>query len=100
MDARTAIETRGAVKQFDPNHRIHQSEIDELMSLAMLSPTAFNIQHWRFVVVHDPVIREAIRAVWPWRDEGDAMSAKSAWFFIGLSFAMPVFADTKTGTDE
>jgi len=63
MDARTAIETRRALKQFDPNHRIPQSEIDELMSLTMLSPTAFNIQHWRFVVVQDPAIREAIRAV-------------------------------------
>lgn len=63
MDVRTAIETRRAVKQFDPDHKMSQAEIDELMSLAMLSPTAFNIQHWRFVVVRDPAIREAIRAV-------------------------------------
>jgi nitroreductase len=33
------------------------------MSLAILSPTAFNIQNWRFVVVTDPVLRQQIRAV-------------------------------------
>lgn len=63
MDVRTAIESRRAVKHFDPNHKISQAEIDELFSLAMLSPTAFNIQHWRFVAVQDPAVREAIRAV-------------------------------------
>lgn len=62
MDVRTAIETRRAIKHFDPNHKISQAEIDELFSLAMLSPTAFNIQHWRFVAVQDPAVREAIRA--------------------------------------
>lgn len=63
MDVRTAIESRRAVKHFDQNHKISQAEIDELFSLAMLSPTAFNIQHWRFVAVQDPAVREAIRAV-------------------------------------
>ena len=63
MDVRTAIETRRAIKQFDPHHELTQAEVDELMSLAMLSPTAFNIQHWRFVAVRDPSIRQAIRAV-------------------------------------
>lgn len=62
MDVRTAIETRRAVKQFDPDHVMPQAEIDALLDLAMLAPTAFNIQHWRFVVVRDPALREAIRA--------------------------------------
>lgn len=62
MDVRTAIETRRAVKQFDPTHTMSDAEVEELMSLTLLSPTAFNIQHWRFVVVRDPAIREAIRA--------------------------------------
>lgn len=62
MDVRTAIETRRAVKQFDPAHTMSEAEVDALMSLTLLSPTAFNIQHWRFVVVRDPAIREAIRA--------------------------------------
>jgi len=63
MNVNTAIETRRSVKGFDPHHRMTQTEIDQLMSLAILSPTAFNIQNWRFVVVTDAVLRHQIRAV-------------------------------------
>ncbi|CAG0995286.1 3-hydroxypropanoate dehydrogenase [Methylophilaceae bacterium] len=62
MDVITAIETRRAVKAYDPEHRMTQDEIDKLLSLAMLSPTAFNIQNWRFVVVQDQALRKQIRA--------------------------------------
>lgn len=63
MHVNEAIETRRSVKAYDPNHKMSQQEIDQLMQLAMLSPTAFNIQHWRFVLVTDPVLRHQIRAV-------------------------------------
>jgi nitroreductase len=63
MDVRTAIETRRAVKQFDASHKMTEREIEALLSLALLSPTAFNIQHWRFVLVRNPDLREAIRDV-------------------------------------
>lgn len=63
MDITQAIETRRAVKAFDPEHRMTDGEIDRLMSLVLLSPTAFNIQHWRFVLVRNPALREAIREV-------------------------------------
>jgi nitroreductase len=39
-----------------------KEEINKLMSLAMLSPTAFNIQNWRFVLVQEPELRKKIRA--------------------------------------
>jgi len=65
MDTFKAIETRRAVKHFDPDHRMTQQEIEKLMSLAMLSPTAFNLQHWRFVLVRDAELRQKIReAAW------------------------------------
>ena len=32
------------------------------MSLAVLSPTSFNMQNWRFVLVKDPEIRKKIRS--------------------------------------
>lgn len=62
MDVREAIASRRAVKHFDPEHRIPDHEIRELLSLATLAPTAFNIQHWRFVVVQDDELRGKIRA--------------------------------------
>jgi nitroreductase len=61
MNVSTAIETRRSVKAFDPNHRMSEQDADRLLSLAMLSPTAFNIQNWRFVVVRDPALRKEIR---------------------------------------
>lgn len=62
MDVMTAVEARRAVKQFDPDHNMTEEEIRKLMSLVVLSPTAFNIQHWRFVLVRDRGLRENIRA--------------------------------------
>jgi len=58
-----AIQTRRSIKHYDINHKMTEAEIESLLSLALLSPTAFNIQHWRFVVVTDPVLRHQIRAV-------------------------------------
>ena len=63
MDAISAIEQRRAIKHFDPDHQFSNEEENKLLSLAMLSPTAFNIQHWRFVVVRDAELRKKIRAV-------------------------------------
>lgn len=58
-----AIRSRRAVKYFDPDFKLSESDQGELLDLAMQSPTAFNLQHWRFVVVDDAQTRQAIRAV-------------------------------------
>jgi len=63
MNVSEAIVERRSVKAYDPHHKMTEQEIAKLMSLAMLSPTAFNIQNWRFVVVTDPVLRQQIRSV-------------------------------------
>ena len=63
MNVTTAIETRRSIKAYDPAHKLSENEVNKLMSLAMLSPTAFNIQHWRFVVVDDAALRAQIQAV-------------------------------------
>ena len=57
MDTIEAITQRRAVKQFAPGHQMTKDE------LAILSPTAFNIQNWRFVLVQNPDLRNAIRSV-------------------------------------
>lgn len=62
MNVIDAIESRRSVKAFDPAHRMSEEEIQQLMALAVLSPTAFNIQNWRFVLVQDPALREQVRA--------------------------------------
>ena len=62
MHVKTIVEARRSIKQFDPRHEMTRDEISELLSFTILSPTAFNIQHWRFVLVRDRELREKIRA--------------------------------------
>ena len=62
MDVFDAINQRRAVKHFDPDHEMTDDEIQKLLSVAIQSPTSFNIQHWRFVVVRDSELRKKIRA--------------------------------------
>lgn len=65
MDLFTAVTERRSVKHYDPEHSMSEAEIEKLLSHAILSPTSFNIQHWRFVVVTDPDIRQQLRvAAW------------------------------------
>lgn len=61
MNTIEAIYARRSVKAFDPAHRIPEAEITKLLEAAIQSPTSFNIQHWRFVVVTDPALRAQIR---------------------------------------
>ncbi len=62
MDTFEAIYGRRAVKHYDPEHVMGEDEIRTLMEAAVQSPTSFNIQNWRFVLVRDPALRQSIRA--------------------------------------
>lgn len=78
MHTKEAIRRRRAIKNFNPEHVMTDEEENELLSLAMLSPTAFNIQHWRFVLVKDKGLRKQIReAAW-----GQAQVTDSSLFII------------------
>lgn len=62
METTEAIKQRRAVKLYDPNHQMLAEEIDQLLMLTKLAPTAFNQQNYRFVLVRDPQLRQQIRA--------------------------------------
>jgi len=62
MDTIEAIKTRRAVKHYDSEHEMTEAEVEQIMSLALLAPTAFNIQNTRLVLVRDPELRKQIRA--------------------------------------
>ncbi len=63
MNTLDAIHARRAIKHYDPAHRMTEDEVKTLLTAALQAPTAFNIQHWRFVLVGDPEVRKQIRAV-------------------------------------
>ena len=65
MDTFEAIEQRRSVKYFDPQHKFTDKEKKELLRLALLTPTSFNIQNYRLVVVEDPALRQKLKeAAW------------------------------------
>ena len=61
MDTFDAIYQRRAIKHFDPEHQLTNEEETKILEAAIQTPTSFNIQHWRFVVVRDPALRQRIR---------------------------------------
>ncbi|MDH3545300.1 MAG: nitroreductase family protein [Desulfuromonadales bacterium] len=61
MDTFDAIYQRRAIKHFDPEHQLTNEEESKILEAAIQAPTSFNIQHWRFVIVRDPALRQRIR---------------------------------------
>lgn len=61
MNTFEAIYQRRSIKHFDPSHKLSQEEEKKILEAAIQSPTSFNLQHWRFVIVRDPELRKKIR---------------------------------------
>ena len=65
MDTFQAIKERRSVRHYDTNHSFTKQEFDQLIDLAMQTPSSFNLQHWRLVNVTDKELRQKIReAAW------------------------------------
>jgi nitroreductase len=61
MNTIEAIYKRRSVKHFDDEHILTEAEERKLLETTIQSPTSFNIQHWRFVILRDPELRAKIR---------------------------------------
>lgn len=62
MNTLEAIQSRRAIKHYDPNFQIPQQDVDCLLESMLQAPTSFNLQHWRIVLVEDRSLREQIQA--------------------------------------
>jgi len=62
MDTFEAIQQRRSIKHYDPSFVMPDEDVRKIMDAALLSPTSFNIQNWRFVVVRDPAVKKQLRA--------------------------------------
>ena len=60
MDVFEAIETRRAIKKFDPTYKMSQIDVKKLMEHVILAPTSYNQQNWRFVISTDQDVKEKI----------------------------------------
>lgn len=61
MNTIEAIKSRRSVKSYDTNFQIPAHDQNQLIELAMQSPSSFNIQHWRIVNVTNKETRAKIR---------------------------------------
>ncbi|MCZ2723720.1 nitroreductase family protein [Marinomonas sp. 15G1-11] len=78
MNLFTAIEQRRAVKHYQANEKMSAADFNTLMESVLLSPTSYNIQHWRFVRVTDVEQREKLKsAAW-----GQAQVTDAAELFV------------------
>ena len=68
-----AIEQRRAIKHFDHTARMTEADFTQMMNAVLLSPTSYNIQHWRFIRISDTKTRLKIKdAAWGQQQVEDA----------------------------
>ncbi|WP_226530280.1 nitroreductase family protein [Metabacillus niabensis] len=61
MDFIQLVKERRSANNFLPDHSIKKEELNEIFELVKLAPSAFNLQHTKYVTVIDPVVKEKIR---------------------------------------
>lgn len=64
MNVIDALRKRRAVKRFDPAFQLSENDKKQLLQEVLANaPSAFNLQHWRPVIVEDAELRQKIRAI-------------------------------------
>jgi len=53
MEFAAVVRSRQSVRAFDTSYALHDDQLRALFDLVTLTPSSFNLQHWRFVVVRD-----------------------------------------------
>ncbi|MGN6829113.1 nitroreductase family protein [Paucibacter sp. M5-1] len=56
-----AIQHRRTTQLFDPLRGLDDAQIRELVQLATLAPSSFNLQNWRFIAVRSQAAKERLR---------------------------------------
>ncbi|MBI4843661.1 MAG: nitroreductase family protein [Nitrospirae bacterium] len=61
MEIINAVKERRSINFFEPGREISVGKLKELIELANLSPSSFNLQPWRLVAVNTPERKKALR---------------------------------------
>ena len=62
MDIDKVIRQRRSTKAYDSERNVDDATLRQLFELVLESPSSFNLQHWRFVVVRDEDRRQQLKA--------------------------------------
>lgn len=60
MDAIEVMKARSTVRKYDPDANIPEAELSELLEIATQAPSAWNLQHWRFLVITSKEMKEKL----------------------------------------
>jgi len=60
MDVREALEQRRAIKRFDPDQELTDAELKQMLEPVLLTPTSYNLQHYRFVVARKKELKSQL----------------------------------------
>ncbi|OYD07363.1 nitroreductase family protein [Paludifilum halophilum] len=61
METKEVLRSRRSVKVYDPNRKVTDEQLTELFELTTLAPSAWNFQHYKFIVVRDPDQKKKLR---------------------------------------
>ncbi|MGC9151760.1 MAG: nitroreductase family protein [Microbacter sp.] len=63
METKTLLQTRRSVNFFDINKPLSKKTLEEIINLAVLAPSAFNLQPWRIIAVESNEAKEKLKAL-------------------------------------
>lgn len=61
MDTIQAIKQRRSINFFEPGKTLSDAKLDELLSLANLAPSSFDLQPWKVIAIRDPERKKTLR---------------------------------------
>ena len=61
MEFSEIVQRRQSVKSYDPEQSISDGELRELFDQVVLSPSSFNLQHWTFIAVREPALKQQLK---------------------------------------
>jgi nitroreductase len=59
----TVIRERHSVRKYDPNYKISQEELKDILGQATLAPSSSNMQPWKFIVIQDQNTKVELRTI-------------------------------------
>ncbi|MDO9510988.1 MAG: nitroreductase family protein [Bacteroidales bacterium] len=60
MDTKILFSERRSVNFFDKNRKVDEAILKEIVNMAVLAPSAFNLQPWRIIVIQSDAAKERL----------------------------------------